>query len=715
MALIVKIGANLKDYDKQMKKLTGDVNRVGDKLKSAGKNLTTGLTLPLVALGGVAVKVGMDFDKQMSKVQAISGATGDNFDSLRKQAQDLGATTAFTATQAAEGMEYLALAGWKTNDILSAMPGMLNLAAAGALDLGTAADITSDVMSAFGISADKAGHAADVFAYAQANANTNVSQMGEAMTYLAPVANALGWQFEESAAAVMKLADSGVKGSMAGQAFATSLGRLAKPTKAMNKEMKRLGMEFFDAKGNMKSLPEVMAEIEKGTEGMTKQQKSSTLSTLFGAQAYKHWAILLESGSETLQDYTDKLKNADGTAENMANTMLDNFAGALVMLKSALEGLAIQFSDIMTGPLRAFAESITNLVGKFAALDESTKIIIVVIAALLAAIGPILLALGIGIVLFGQITAALTVLGISFIALVAPIALAVAAIIGIVAAFVLFGDEIKAFWNKHFKPIIDQMISIVVQSLKPSFDQAFKMLSKIVSDSFGIMKRVYHEILEPLFKLIVWYIQNILLPAWKVIFTALGSVLSDAFRGMGQVWEKVLKPVLNGIISFINGVFTGNWSKAWQGLVDIFKGIFNGIILAAKAPINAVISMVNGLIKGLNKLSFPDWVPGLGGKGINIPTIPMLAKGGNVTGKGKAIVGEAGPELLEKSGSSVKVTPLSSREKAQGITGALNANKGGIYEFNISIPLDGRELVRQTIVYTEEELEFRKHRRNLFR
>lgn len=434
-----------------------------DSFKKVGAAATAG-GLAVAGGLGAAVTVAASFESQMSKVKAISGATDTEFALLTSTAKQLGATTSFSASQAAEGMEKLALSGWKTNDIVTAMPGMLNLAAAGALGLSEAADITSNTMSSFGLSAEKAGHAADVFAYAQANANTDVSEMGEAMKYLAPVANALGWELEESAAAVMKLADSGVKGSMAGQAFASSLTRLAKPTKAMNKVMDKLGLSFFDAEGNMKSMPEVMQEIERGTAGMTKEQKSATLSTLFGAEAYKHWAILLDAGSESLAATTAELKNADGAAADMAATMLDNLNGAITIFKSGIEGAAIAIGNVLLPHIRSIVEWLTSLVEKFNGLDEKAQKIIVIIATLSGAFllltGPILLIIGfipsilagftalstvgttIMSVLAGTATAASGV-GAAIASMVLPVTLVVAALAALTVGAIKFTNEMS--------------------------------------------------------------------------------------------------------------------------------------------------------------------------------------------------------------------------------------------------------------------------------
>ncbi len=371
-----------------MEQWGGKLKGAGVAMDRTGQQLTRKVTLPLGIVGGLAVKTGMDFESGMSKVAAISGATGKDFNALEKQARDLGATTIFSAKEASEGMQYLALAGFKTKDIMSAMPGMLDLAAAGALDLGRAADITSDTMQAFGLSADQAGHAADVFAYAQANANTNVEQMGEAMKYAAPVTNALGWSLEETSSAMMVLANSGLKGSIAGQAFASSLARLAKPTKRMKTVMDETGMSFFDAEGKMKSMPDVMKEIEKGTKGMTQKQRSATITTLFGAEAYKHWAILLEAGSEELKNMTVNLENADGTAADMAATMQDNVAGSLKELRSKLEDLFITTYKNLTPALNKLVDSAKDATDWFAQLSPKTQENIIKFGLLSAAAGP---------------------------------------------------------------------------------------------------------------------------------------------------------------------------------------------------------------------------------------------------------------------------------------------------------------------------------------
>ncbi|MGG3798990.1 phage tail tape measure protein [Metabacillus fastidiosus] len=428
-----RLRQEMERQDSAFRRLGDNMNSVGNKMMHIGSGVAmsmgTGFTVASFAMKD-AVKAGADFGQQMSKVQAVSGATAEEFNKLKGQAMDLGAKTQFSATQAAQGMEYLALAGWKTKDIMTAMPGMLNLAAAGALDLGQAADITSDVMSAFGMSAKQAGHAADVFAYAQSNANTNVEQMGEALKYSAPAAHAFGWSLEETSAATMAFANSGLKGSIAGQAFASSLTRLAKPTEKMGKLWASTNSEFFDAQGNLKGMSELVKELEIATKDMTQEQRAAYLATTFGAEAYKHWAILLESGSDNLARMTKELENSNGTATRMAETMQENLAGAFIQFSSALETAKIHFTEGLTPALSAAADMATSLVEKWSSLDSGTQGIIstsialgVAMMGVTAVVGTLTLGIGallaftgpVGLAIVG-VTAALGVMGIAMVA-----------------------------------------------------------------------------------------------------------------------------------------------------------------------------------------------------------------------------------------------------------------------------------------------------------
>ncbi|KIP26129.1 phage tail tape measure protein [Bacillus thuringiensis] len=366
--------AGLRDLDNSARNTSNRMNKGFSSVIPTFSRMGGAIGAGAIAMGGMAgiavgvssaligiVSAGASYEQQMSKVKALSGASAQEMKLLDAQAKELGSTTKFSASEAADGMAFLGMAGYKTKDIMSAMPGLLDLAAAGALDLGQAADITSNIMAGFGLSAEKTGHASDVLAKAASNANTDVGQLGEAMKYLAPTAHSVGWSMEESTAAVMAMSDAGIQGSLAGQAFGSSLTRLAKPTKAMQKEMDKLGLTFFDSQGKMKPLPQLVGEIEGKTKGLTMEQKAAALSTIFGAEAYKHWAVLLEKGGKKLGENTKMLEKADGAAKEMADTMNDNLIGSWNNFLSKLEGVAIAIYEKVSPGLRMLVDGMAGV------------------------------------------------------------------------------------------------------------------------------------------------------------------------------------------------------------------------------------------------------------------------------------------------------------------------------------------------------------------
>lgn len=362
--------------------------KLADGFGTAGRKMTMGITLPIVGAGAAIIKTGIDFDKSMSKVQALSGATAEEMAKMEGQAKQLGETTVFSASQAADAQAFLAMAGWDVADIYDAMPGLLSLAAAGQMELGRTADITSNIMQAFAINAGEAGRVSDVLAAAASNSNTDVEMLGEAMEYAAPTANVFGWSLEETTAAMMKFGDAGIQGGKAGQAWSTSLQRLSKPTKAMREMMEELNIQFFDANGVMQPLPDLVGEIEKATKGMNDEQQANVITTLFGNQAFKHWAILMEQGSDSLREQTTELQNSEGAAKQMADTMLDNGYGSAIEFKSALEGLAITLSEHLMPNFITATEKATDLVRWFGALDRDTQKYILTAAGIAAVLGP---------------------------------------------------------------------------------------------------------------------------------------------------------------------------------------------------------------------------------------------------------------------------------------------------------------------------------------
>lgn len=321
-----------------------------------------------------AVKTGMDFEAQMSRVKAISGATGEEFSKLKEQAKQLGADTAFSATQAAEGMENLASAGFTTSEIMEAMPGMLDLAASSGEDLASSADIAASTLRGFGLEASSAGHVADVLAKNAAETNAAVADTGEAMKYVAPVAKSMGIEFEETAAAIGIMADAGIKGSQAGTTLRGALSRIAKPTKAMQETMDELGLSFYDSNGKMKSLADITEMLETKMAGLTDEQKNQALITLFGQESLSGMMALMDRGSGEVRKLTDEYKNCDGSAKDMAKTMQDNLSGAVEEFGGSVESLGIEIFENIKGPLKKAVGVGTTEINKLTKAIKNNKI-----------------------------------------------------------------------------------------------------------------------------------------------------------------------------------------------------------------------------------------------------------------------------------------------------------------------------------------------------
>lgn len=349
-----------------------DSTGVEDGLKSLAGITAKGLKAATVAvagtttaLGGIAtaaVKIGSDFEAQMSRVKAISGATGEGFEKLRQQAIDLGADTAFSASEAAQGMENLAAAGFEVDEIYDAMPGMLDLAAASGEDLAASADIAASTLRGFGLEAGDAAHVADVLAENANRTNSSVYETGEAMKYVAPLARASGISMEETAAAIGIMANAGIQGSQAGTTLRGALSRLSKPTDVMKEAMEELGVSFYDSEGKMLSLSDQVGMLKGAMEGMTDEQKNNYLVTLYGQEALSGMLALINEGPEKLSELTAAYESCDGAAQEAAETMQDNLKGAIEELSGSAETLGIVFYDSVAESLKSAAQTATESV-----------------------------------------------------------------------------------------------------------------------------------------------------------------------------------------------------------------------------------------------------------------------------------------------------------------------------------------------------------------
>ena len=447
---------------KAIEEFGNKITKVSDKVDKLGNTLTTSLTVPIVGLGTAAVVTGNNFEAQMSRVQAIAGATGEELDELTEQAMQLGAETSFSATQVAEGMENLASAGFTTEEIMEAMPGLLDLAASSGADLATSSEIAASAIRGFGLEASEAGHVADVFAEAAAKTNAQTEDMGEAMKYIAPVANTMGLSIEEVAAAIGIMSDAGIKGEQAGTTLRGALTRLTKPTDKMIGVMEELGISFYDNEGKMKSLTEMIEMLQDATKDLTDEQEQNALTTLFGTESLSGMVALINRGSNDLDDMTKSFKKADGAAEDMADTMLDNTAGSLESLSGAIESAGIAIQKALSPEIRKLSEWIQDLVNDFNNLSEEEQLNIIKTVALVAGIGPLIKILGTAGKTIGTVTTGIgtfsQAIGVAvgkttsnvtsvnnlakaFTALASPAGLAVMAFTGVTTAAILYEKQ----------------------------------------------------------------------------------------------------------------------------------------------------------------------------------------------------------------------------------------------------------------------------------
>lgn len=386
--------ADLKTFQSQTTTSKDKLAAFSSAATSAGKSLTKGLTVPIAGIGAASVAVTAKFDAGMSKVQAISGATGKEMEQLRAKAKEMGAQTKFSATESAEAFNYMAMAGWKTEDMLDGIEGIMNLAAASGEDLATTSDIVTDALTAFGLSAKDSTHFADVLAAASSNANTNVAMMGETFKYVAPVAGALGFSVEDVSTAIGLMANSGIKGSQAGTALRNLFTRLAKPTKESAEVMKQLGISVTDSSGKMKDFDTIMGDLRKGFAGLSEAQKTQAATALAGQYGMSGLLAIVNSSDKDFNKLKDSIYNADGASQKMAETMMDNLPGAITLAKSALEGLGIRIGEVITPAIIKVVRAFTSFISWLSQASDGTVRFAVAMGVILASIGPVLLITG---------------------------------------------------------------------------------------------------------------------------------------------------------------------------------------------------------------------------------------------------------------------------------------------------------------------------------
>lgn len=514
---IMSARTQVKQLEKETGTMSSKIAKAGQQMSATGKKLTKTLTLPLAAIGATSVKISADFQSAMSKVKAISGATGQDFKELEEKAKKLGETTKFSAQESAQGMKYLAMAGMDTNQIIGAMPGLLDLAAASGTDLATTADIVSDNLANFNLKADETGKLADIMAVAATNSNTSVRKLGESYKQVGPVAGSFNYTAEETTAVLGVMASNSIKAGKAGRSLKTAMLRMNEGTGKAGKWMEKLGITMSNTKGEMLPLQDVVSQLKTKFAGLTEEQKNQAASAIFGKESVAAMLAVIDDGSGKFDELHTSMKNSSGEAKKMADIMLDNLKGAATKLKSALGGMAITIGEQLIPYVKTLTEWINKWVNRFNSLDESTQETIVKIGLLVASIGPLLLIFGkiatlvtSAISLFSTIAGVLGTAGAAFgaagggaaglmaalSAILGPVGLAVAAIGGLITV----GYQLHKNWNKistffknmwvdlatHVENFTYKINMFVANMVKESLDKISAMLDKLpgVEDSF---------------------------------------------------------------------------------------------------------------------------------------------------------------------------------------------------------------------------------------
>ena len=593
----------------------------GEKLKTMGDNVSAvgqkflPVTAGVTALGTAAVKTAADFDSAMSKVAAVSGATGEEFDKLKAKAREMGSKTKFSASEAAEAMNYMAMAGWKTEDMLGGIEGVMNLAAASGEDLATTSDIVTDALTAFGLSASDSGHFADVLAAASSNANTNVSMMGETFKYCAPIAGSLGFSVEDTAEAIGLMANAGIKSTQAGSALRTIMTNLSGDVKICGESIGEVSIATTNADGSMRDLSDILADCRTAFSGLSESEKAAAAESLVGKNAMSGFLALMNAGEADINKLSGAIANCDGTAAGMADTMQDNLAGQLTILKSQLEELAISFGELLMPAIRQIVSWIQGFVDKLNSMDEGTRKFIVTIALVAAAIGPVLIIVGkvmsaIGTImtiipkLAGVINAAKGVIA-AFNAVCAanPYVLIIAAIVALVAAFIYLWnncEEFRQFWIDLWEGIKEIAIA-VWEALKEFFVAAWEFIKTTAETVWNGIKNFFSSLWEGIkniFQTVVDAIKLIITTYFNIYKTIITTVLTAIQTVFTTIWNAI-KTVVTTVVTAISTFLTTAWTAIqttattiWNAISSFFTNIWNAIKTAITTAVNAIKNTV---------------------------------------------------------------------------------------------------------------------------
>lgn len=572
----------------------------GDKITDVGKDMTK-VTGVIAGVGAAAVKTTADFDGAMSNVQAISGATGDDFTALRDKAIEMGSKTKFSASESADALTYMAMAGWKTGDMLDGLEGIMNAAAATGTDLGTTSDIITDGLTAFGMSAKESSHFADVLTKASNSANTNIEMLGETFKYAAPVCGTLGISLEDCAVAAGLMGNAGIKASNAGTSIRKGLLNLASPTKSVAAAMEQYNIKLIENEDGSINLMKTMQNMRTQLGGLSESEQTAAISAIAGKNAVSGWAAIVNASEDDFNSLTAAIADSNGAAQEASDIQLDNLSGQITILKSTLEGIAIQIGDILMPTIRAIVEKIQEWTTKFSALDEGTKKIIVVIASVVAAIGPVLLIVGKLVSSIGSIltlapkitTAVQSVMGVvsklgGFLAAHPAVAI-VAAIAAVIAILVSLYKNCEPF-----REFVDNLWEKIKQFFK-DVGEWFKDLGNKISEFWDKIKVFFTETIPNTINDFIEKIKNFFTENWKALLLLIVNPFAGAFKLLYDNCEG-FRNFVNGFVEKVKTLFTEGLEKIKTFFTEKIPELINNIVTWFSELPNKIYNAIVGTV-----------------------------------------------------------------------------------------------------------------------
>ena len=695
---------------------------VGDSLKSVGDTLTQKVTMPIAAIAGASVKVAADFESSMSQVAATMGFTVDQLndksseasktmEQLSEFAQEMGKTTAFSASEAADALNYMALAGYDAETSMEMLPTVLNLAAAGGIELASASDMVTDAQSALGLTLDETATMVDQMAAAASNGNTSVAQLGEAMLQIGATAANMTGGTQELSTALTVLADNGIKGAEGGTKLRNIILSLQDAAKDGAVDFGNFSVSVYDSEGNLRGVTDIMQDLQSNLEGMNQESKDAIISGVFNKQDLAAANAMLQTSSERYDELAKSIGDSAGAAQQMADVQLDNFQGQLTLLKSALEGVGIDIGTIIMPYLQKFVEKIQSLVDWFSNLDAKSQDLIVKAGLIVAAIGPILSIAGSIVGTIGKISSSIgtivkiipTVISVvstigtvitgtlipaiagvvtailPFLPLIAAVAAAIAAVILVITHWAEITDFIKEKWA-----ILTEFLATATEQIQTFFVEHFGIIGQLFATKIEIIKTVITTSVNVI----------------KILLQTTGQIIKALIDGdwskIGQIiktaWESIKKAINDGIINVIKAL-TNMGTKARETFNELInnakewgshfvQNFCDGITAKMQALIDKVRSMAETVSSYLHFSSGPDVGPL---KNMNQWPIHMMQNYARGIESARYIVKDAVADV------AADVSVLSSPFDTAAMYDAVRA---GASDASISLAIGDREFTR---------------------